>query len=235
MAYREGSVPTGVIVQVTRQSQTGLAKDQFENVFHFLDVTSATALQVAATAFDKLWDFFMADGPTGTDNIATWLSHCDGQTIRMKAYDTAAAKPRPIIAEASFTYPTPGSIDLPAEVALCLSYYTDRNAPSKRGRLYIGPLNIGALNGLTNDPVRPKPACMLSFIDAGHRMVPLGLPAAGTYVADSTAGVARLTTVSWALASVKLGTYAAVLHGWVDDEWDGQSRRRVEAANRSTF
>lgn len=225
---------TEIIVIASRQSSTGLAKDRFENVWHFLDTTAASLSTVCKTAFDKIWDFYQTAGGSGPSKVADFISHTMGEVITLTAYNRADAVPRPEVGNATFVYTTPGSSDMPEEVALCISYYTDRNLASKRGRLYIGPLNIGAINALVNDPARPKPSFVSALAAAGGRCKIIGDPAiTPTFTTINVAGTS--TGTAWALYSPTLGTYAAVLHGWVDDEWDGQSRRRVEASSRTIY
>lgn len=227
---------TEVIIEAYLQSSTGLPKDRFINVWHFLDVTGADPVAVARGGMAKLADFFMtAPGISGVGNVAGNLQAITGNTMHLVAYNFADATPRPEILVGTMVYVPLTSDNLPEEIALCLSYYTDRNLASKRGRLYIGPFNVAALNS-TGEPPRPNTNLTRAMVAGGVRLVAIGIPAVGdsyvTYPAGTPAGSAG---TAWALYSPKLGTFAAIQHGWVDDEWDGQSRRRVEASTRLTW
>jgi hypothetical protein len=227
---------TQIIVEAYLQSPTGLPKDRFVNIWHFLDVAGADPKVVANTAFRKINDFFTTPGGTGPDFVGTFMERSLDDRFTLIAYDFAAAKPRPEIGKATFDKGSAGSLGMPEEVAVCLSYYTDRNLPSKRGRLYIGPLNIGALDGIANSPARPKELLTSAMQDGGTRLIAVGPPAATvTFVSNDVDGLGTSAATAWALYSPKLGTFAAIEHGWIDDEWDGQSRRRVEASGRLIF
>lgn len=229
-------MPTSqVIIEAYTQSSTGLPKDRFINVWHFLDVTDADVDDVAYTGGEKIADFFT--GPTGISGVGaveTAMSTSASDLMTLIAYDFAAATPRPELGRFTFTLTPSATEDLPEEVALCLSYYTDRNVASHRGRLYIGPLNVSAMAG-SGEPPRPNSNWMAAMRAGGIRLTTIGKPAVTpTFVTNTMPGVPN-TTAAWALYSPKLGTFSAIEHGWVDDEWDGQRRRRVEASTRLTW
>jgi len=227
---------TQIIVEAYTQSPTGLPKDRFVNIWHFLEVSGSAPATVANTAFTKIADFFVTPGGSGPAPVGNFLERTLDDTMTLVAYDFAAAKPRPEIAKATFVKGSAGSLGMPEEVAVCLSYYTDRNLVSKRGRLYIGPLNIGALDGIANSPARPKASMLSAMQDGGTRLIAIGPPTATpTFVTNTAGGAGFSSGTAWALYSPKLGTFAAIEHGWIDDEWDGQSRRRVEASSRVLF
>jgi len=230
---------TEVIMLTSIQSPTGLPKDRFEGVWHFLDTSGAPALEVATTAAYKIADFFQTAGVVSGQHVGHYLARSAAPTDHMSitGYDFASSKPRPELGVATFDYGSASASQLPEEVAVCISYYTDRNLPSKRGRTYVGPLNGSAMTGSSVPPSRPEPTFLSSLVDAGRRCRTIGFPATTpTFLTTGTfGGVTLLTTTAWALYSPKLGTFAAVEHGWVDDEWDGQRRRRVEASARTAL
>jgi hypothetical protein len=228
---------TQVILLTSIQSPTGLPKDRFEGVWHFLDPGGSPADVVASVAAAKLADFYQLAGAVSGQHVGHYLARSAAPTDHMTitGYDFAAGLPRPELGVATFDYGSASSTQLPEEVALCLSYYTDRNLPSKRGRSYIGPLNGAAMTGSSVPPSRPEPTFMSSLVDAGRRMRTLGPPATPPTFLTNTFPGGGAGTAAWALYSPKLGTFSAVEHGWVDDEWDGQRRRRVEASARVTL
>lgn len=227
---------THVIMETSIQSPTGLAKDRFEGVWHFRDVAGGSASGVAHEAAFKLVDFFQTVG-AGGHNVGHYLcgSAAPGDEMTITGYDFAAARPRPELGVMKFSYATGGGSMLPEEVALCISYYTDRNIKSHRGRSYIGPLNGSAMTGSSVPPSRPAPGFRTALTDAGTRMALAGPPVALITATSDTFVDPEVITTTWALYSPKLGTWDDVHHGWVDDEWDGQRRRRVEATGRVTF
>jgi len=231
---------TEVIVEAWIQGSSGLAKDRFINVWHFLSVGGADAGALAYTGVRKLCDFYAEPDSGGTGfPVGSFLANQAVGNINFVAYNFADAKPRPELGLADIAYAGGASQDIPEEVALCLSYYTDRNLKSKRGRVYIGPLNVGAVAS-GGAPPRPHAQFLAAMVDAGTRLIPIGPPASGK-VPDAVGGAwagavpGPVADAAWALYSPKLGTFAAIEHGWVDNEWDGQSRRRVEASARTSY
>lgn len=127
----------------------------------------------------------------------------------VKAYDAQKAPPSYPLATA--TNGT-GSINssLPREVALCLSYYSNFNRPSYRGRLYIPGHFIGG--PLT---LRPSAGQMANALAWGVTLTS-GLPA----------------NHNWVVYSKKLGVANGVNRTWVDDEWDIQRSRGLRGTTR---
>jgi hypothetical protein len=227
---------THVIMQTIIQSPTGLPKDRFEGTWHFQDDSGAVAADVADAAALKLVDFFQTVGAHG-HNVGHYLcgSASPGDEMTIVGYDFAAARPRPELGLVKFSYATGGGSMLPEEVALCLSFFTDRNIPSHRGRSYIGPLNGSAMTGSSVPPSRPSPNLQNALTDAATRLVVAGIAGITTTITEDTFDATPSDSTAWSLYSPKLGTFNPVQHGWVDDEWDGQRRRRVEATGRVTF
>jgi hypothetical protein len=108
---------------------------------------------------------------------------------------------------------TADSTRLPTEVAVCGSFYADRNIPRQRGRLYIGPLNLSALDQSTG---RPHSGIMNAIAEGMERITTLG------------------TTLQWvAYSTVAVGgSWLPVDNGWVDNAFDIQRRRGIEASSR---
>jgi hypothetical protein len=227
---------TNVRIIAVTQSPTGLPKDKFESVWYFTDVASSDPLSVAKTGMIKLYDFFhTAKSGAFAGSVDQNLASSVGNEMGFTAYDMAATEPRPEISVAGYVYtPLATSDPVPEEIALCLSYYTDRNVVSHRGRIYIGPFNNEVLTG--SGPSRPSANLVNQMAAGGTRLKVVGAPSISpTWATAPTGGGTALSTTAWALHSVKLGTFAAILDGWVDDEWDGQRRRRVEASTRVTY
>jgi hypothetical protein len=223
-----------IIVQSQLQSSTGLPKDRFENVWHFVDGSSSPVADVAYTACVKIADFYKTDPGSGFGTVGSYLSADMGDIMTLIAYDMAAAEPRPELGRVVFAFTPGGSMGLPEEVAVCLSYYTTRNLPSYRGRLYIGPFNQTVLN--TTNPARPNPNLLSSMAAGGVRLVAAGLVGALPTLVSNTLGSTTIAAfTNWALHSIKRAMVQPIAHGWIDNEWDGQSRRRVEASSRTTF
>jgi hypothetical protein len=250
----EVSTVARYIAQVTLQSVSGLSKDRFENVWHFTSGTTVVSELDAKGCALRLQDFY-SGGTHPSANVAWYLSPKIQGGALVKVYDEDApggphtrANPRPILYEATWPIgaPSTGDLSLPEEVALAVSYYSSANAPRHRGRIYIGPLNTAGLESDTE--VRPSANMIASFVAAATRLIATG---------DGAIPVSSLSTLSgitdpgdvvapmpdWALRS-KIGTgtkiapivtYELATKGWVDNEWDAQRRRRVEASARVSF
>lgn len=132
-------------------------------------------------------------------------------------YDMSDPEPRAPIATYPFTLAaaTTGNTELPAEVALCLSYHGafESGVPNarRRGRIYLGPFSAGSIV-LT----RPPDALIDACVDFGEALwTPIGA-----------------TDVQWVQRSETLGVTSQVVGGWVDNEWDTQRRRGRRATSR---
>jgi len=214
-------------VQHTFQGFTGLPKDQFVNTFYFN--TSGSA---GSGDFDNV-EAFIADFWQG-DNVGAALPLLDymsgitdsaGATV--KIYDMADTPPREPVRETVVAYGNAGGAgasNLPAEVAICLSYNADPVSgipiASLRGRIYLGPLNINAMTAVNSEQqARPNANVIAAMIEAATRM---------QFQANLVGDMA------WMVYSQKLGTAHAIKHIWVDNEFDTQRRRGAVATFRST-
>lgn len=101
----------------------------------------------------------------------------------------------------------------PREVALCLSFYSERNIPRQRGRLYIPAAFVEGAGALG---VRPG---------GGARA------AAGSFapIFEDLGGV----DVDWVVYSRVDDTARPVTNWWVDDEWDTVRSRGLRPTTRT--
>jgi hypothetical protein len=122
-----------VIIQASFQGGSGLPEDVFENVFNFITLGSPVSDDYVQCGL-KVINFYIKN--SGSGSIGSSLSGLISPRLaRLKMYDGGHAIPRPLAGTMTYNFPATGSSpDLPPEVAVCLSYYTDRNAPSHRGR-----------------------------------------------------------------------------------------------------
>lgn len=131
------------------------------------------------------------------------------QSWLVKLYNVEDAEPRPIRAQSSVTLtgtPTEGG---PREVALCLSFFSDRNLPRQRGRLYLGPWPKSRMGE------RPD-ATTLAEANA------LGVSLANVGGVD----------IDWGVWSSMDNAFRKATHKWVDNEWDTIRSRGLEATTR---
>lgn len=179
-----------------------LAKDRIVNTLYF-NVSGGVGDQ---TDYQALVDDFFA--------LWTPRPWAAGRIIEVKAYnmDEPGTKlnPRPVKAEKRGT--APGTIvNGPHQIALCLSYYADRNLPRSRGRIYLGPWGTpGAEATSTN-------------VTAVMALPPL------------LAGLGGLN-VDWSLWSPTTQEHKRIDHAWCDNSWDvHRSRKLAATGTRQTW
>lgn len=212
-------------VQHSFQGLSGTPEDQFVNTFHFLgtytDDTNLSALSSAVEAFYSAI-------PTGKSaSIRSYMSGvADAPGARVKMYDLADSQPRPAKFDRTYSPSSMGgaaSVNLPGELACCLSYAAVPAAGikphSRRGRIYLGPFNANALagGGLNVE----------AEVDQGLREIIIG---AATQLA-TTAGVAGW---DWSVYSPTLEGASEIVRFWCDNAWDVQRRRGVKPSSRIT-
>lgn len=205
---------TTIRAMVTLPMDTGAASDSVVNTWHFVTVTDAPSTLDGIS--NALSTFYSSLNSILSQNI-------NHSAVSIRFYSLEQAKPRPPIytKNISITSPSPAVV-LPPELAICLSFQATRqagvNQARRRGRIFIGPLNINAQNAGNIDTTKV------------------------TLVKD--AGLALLTasrsSVEWEWVTSS-ATFAAtpytnpVDNGWVDNAFDIQRRRGWDASVRSTF
>lgn len=140
----------------------------------------------------------------------SWIQGC---VIEVRAYNMADAKPRPERAFAKVT--KAGTLGACArQVAICLSYYSDRNLPQQRGRIYTGPWPQSAALVPT--------AAMTDVMALGAALAGLG-------------GI----NVDWSVYSPTRATQGddptmTISNYWCDNSWDVVRSRKLKATTRQT-
>jgi hypothetical protein len=188
-------------MQVSFGADSALPRDRFVITPHFNDAGATTDPQGLA---DDL-----ADGIAG---IIT-QTPIPTREIVVKAYDAQGTKPvypQGTAVRNANAYPASG---IPRELALCLSFYSERNVPRSRGRLYI-PLAL--IIGTSVSGSRPRE----------QDRTALGLfPPVFTGLGGAD--------VDWCVYSRSDNVARPVTHWYVDDEFDIQRRRGLRATTRT--
>lgn len=135
------------------------------------------------------------------------LYFAKGRYLDIRAYNMDDAKPRPVKAFKRDLAPGVATTTGVPQVALCLSYFADRNLPRQRGRIFLGPWPT------TND--RPNDGIMDYAMAA----------------VDVLTGLGGLN-VDWSLYSPTLDTHTRISHVWVDNAWDIIRSRRLPGTSR---
>lgn len=207
-------------VQAVFEWESGLPEDRIVNTFHFRGPSDP--LPAIGNVFDMLDDFYTAVGTGQTAALEAYMSEGFDGVYTLKAYDLDSPSPRPPFATRAGLI-TPGTTRMPNEVALCLSYkaadLAGANPARRRGRIYFGPLGL-AINSTTG---RPSDGLQGDLADAGNNL------RAAAAAAVSWEWVTYSTVVPGA------PTDATVAQVWVDNAWDTQRRRGVDATSRITL
>jgi hypothetical protein len=190
-----------ICVQVITRRVGDLAIDHIVNTVHFDDFNVAIQGGTDWQAFaNDVRDVFRQRG--GIPN---------GYGVETKVYNHADAKPKPVKATGVWIAANNAAGEsVPREVSLCLSYFSERNIPRFRGRIFVGPWN-GAVE-------RPG---------AGQRQALLSL-------ANGLEGIGG-PDVDWGLWSPTRDAFSKITAGWVDDEWDTIRSRGQRPTLRTPF
>lgn len=208
--------------QTVLQGKSNKPEDVFVNTWHFDSASTGPA--AAAVVRDHLVEFFNT-ATTGTPSgaaIAGAISNVVSRAAnacKVKVYDLADPEPRiPIEFAWTMGANEGGTVaELPAEVALCASFYAGVNRPRTRGRVYLGPWSIGYTVDDTVLADRAIPTVDLRNRIAGALKRLIAKPA-------NTQNLAVYSTVD--------NVARIVTNGWVDDAWDTQRRRGQAATAR---
>lgn len=146
--------------------------------------------------------------------ISTFMSGFLDPQIEFRSYDLADAEPRvPITTFAPRVFGNAGAANLPEQLAVVLTLEpTPPITRRRRGRLYIGPWNTGAMEQTADGNPHVAPAITDGLAFAADRL----------RTADSR--------LQWVVLSRVSNTIAPVLGGFIDNSWDIQRRRKIDAS-----
>lgn len=219
---------------VSIPTDTAIPADTVNNVWSFRNVSTADHDLDALEITGRLDGFY-------TELATLFSSRLDLAGTRLTIVDMAEESPRlPFYDEAmAISGESSTNNDLPAEVAICLSFRgslgSGLNARRRRGRIYLGPLQVQ-----TGDRAVPDTAWPPAIVSAAETNI-------GTLDGD----------VEWCVYSrythcnVPVGTqldpdvheedplrlvlaFVPVVHWWCDNAWDTQRRRGPIATARSS-
>lgn len=236
-----------VVVSLPRVS--GIAADAVQNSFWFAmdDTTDYDSVEYTAIT-DRLITFFNTNpGLPATAGIANYLAAAISRVsnaARMVVYAGDTIDPRDPLGSPRFSRNwtvgamAGGAVGQVAETALVLSYHADltdipetqtnpspppatiRPAAHRRGRIYIGPPNSGAVveNGGSLFEVVPSPGVLNAMAGAAADLL-----------------AANSSDWTWMVASQATGTEYPIVGGFVDNAFDTQRRRGHEASSRQLW
>lgn len=131
--------------------------------------------------------------------------------VRVRAYDAQGTPPVFPQGEAIVKSGIAATLLVPRELAVCLSFYAERNLPRQRGRLYVpyGFLGFGGVSLRPSNLVRDKVGALAPILaDLGG------------------------TEVDWCVYSRADNIARSVTNWWVDDEWDTVRSRGLRPTTR---
>jgi hypothetical protein len=131
--------------------------------------------------------------------------------VRVTAYDAQGSIPVYPQGDAIVLKGAQMATNIPRELALCLSFYSERNVPRQRGRLFL-PLWFLGIAGSGLRPTLPV-AKMASLVNL---FTGLGGP-----------------DVDWCVYSRVTDAARSVTNWWVDNEWDVQRSRGLTGTSRT--
>lgn len=223
--------------QVTMDHDSGLAADRVVNNWTFGTDDSdpdqdAPALLITA-ALNDFYTAMQTDTGGNVGQVSNYLSPLLAGTGSIKVYNLDEPAPRFPITETGLNF-TPGNSTsvLPEEVALTLSFQAAKvqgeNQDRKRGRVYLGPLDVGAITRVGNRPVVSngfrgtvlRAAMALKDASDAATSWTWGVSSRGAraYVPDGE-GKMRAT------GAILAPQFRAVAGFWIDDAFDTQRRR----------
>lgn len=207
--------------QVVLANTSGLPADDMINTWHF--VTSSNNSINGAEISLRLEQFYTQTASGTGQTISEFLGNClsrASQAVEVRLYDEAANNLPPYYTDTFTLGAVTETVDLPWEVASCLSFRNDSvtsyPARNRRGRVFLGPLNILARTE-TGASVRPSS----TFIDTV-----LGRAEVLSDADDAAVG--------WVIWSPTLGQSFPVEVGWMDNAFDTQRRRGEAPTARTT-
>lgn len=219
-------IDNAVRAQVVFPGASGLPEDRFVNSWAFKrragGVGTPTEEAYRDEVFTRLKEFYAEPVvPTHggqAQRVMDFLSTHVLNGAECRLYSLFQPPPREVdIRPMEFTIPT-GTADLPREVAVVASFYSERNLPRRRGRIYLGPLRASVCQMVNNVPVvNPE---MLGTVTAAMKRL-------------ASEGVGDL--MDWGVLSPTDGDIKGVTHGWVDNDFDTQKRRGIKANARVTW
>lgn len=197
-------------VQVILRGASGASEDVYANTYWFSGVVPTKEQQLALMLLDLKQVYV---------NIEDFMSGYLTDTATIKVYDMSDAPPREP-AWSDFTW-DPGqeaSVSLPSELACCVSFHgAPPVSPRRRGRVYIGPLNIRTMGHAGPGQVTVPTNCW----GANWH---INLASAFNNFRTSEAG--QDWVVHGKVSNVP------VVGGWIDDAYDIQRRRGEDAQQR---
>lgn len=217
-----------ILMQCRMPYATNLPRDLAMTTWSVWDAT-ATAEELAEGWPPTIVDFFN-EGVGAEQDLASRMSlaivrnACEIRTFAVP--DTPGPMGDPIdIFPFTLDAATGSTWPLPLEVAVCVSFTGETSSQpgvpvaSRRGRVYIGPLQSNAIDTSVDGFPNPSSGIMTALAGAASRLAALGGPGDGW----------------WSVFSRTRWAWTPVESGWIDNEFDTQRRRDLDATTRTLW
>lgn len=211
-------------VQISFPHVSGFGEDTVTNTWHFDAATNPITGDFvdAPNILDMVEDFYTVTPVGDTRNLMSLYNTQLTGDYTIRAYSLDDPSPRPVRATRSGTAPV-ATTALPEEVALVLSYEAVPAAgipqARRQGSIFLGPWSVHA-DVLDQTDGRPRAPLLLLIRRAARDLL-----------AASNASLNNEWVV-WSPTSLAASTVA---NGHVDNAWDTQRRRGVDATVRQTW
>jgi hypothetical protein len=213
-------IPGGIRVQFFFPGKSNLPEDRFVTTWAFrTEDNLPPSIAQLQQASNLVAEFFSTVNAPGVASILSYMAAAVDRTkAEARAYKLGDTVPREPTTTIYNLGANNSSQSLPSEVALVASFYSTRNLPRRRGRVYIGPFGTSVL-------ATPASGTGIVRPDLPIRNALLG--AMSGLRADATAAGLR-----WCVLSQADAALYDITDGWVDDAFDTQRRRGEDALSR---
>jgi hypothetical protein len=200
------------------QSVTNRVEDAVTNTTHWFKGGTQPDFE---NIRDMLTDYYNETSPGAAYPLTTYMS---GRSLsgnwNMKIYRLTDDKPRAPVYTSQGNFELIDQDALPSEVALVMSFQAEPESglpqARRRNRIYLGPFGI---NG-NKESGRPNDSLVEAVLFSGKALL----------IAQD-----QSITWGWHVYSPTQNAHYPVASGWVDNAWDSQRRRGVEATLRGGF
>lgn len=203
-------------VLATFERSSEMPEDQVVNSWAFRNDGIPGDLETLGNEIQRVLDAFYFGEVSAGQSIGAYMSP-DLTALNYRVYDLGQAPPREplIVPSLDFNIISAGS-PLVEEAAVVMSMKSDGNGKRDRGRLYLGPLRTSAVQAVDGR----------TRVSTAFRNV----------IADRATDVIQTTeNVTWTFVSQADAAAKVVTRGYIDNAFDTQRSRGIEADTRLLF
>jgi hypothetical protein len=216
-------IPGGIRVQHILPGKSAMPEDRYITTWAFRKIGSGAPTNAdLENAGLLVSNFFSVVNSPAVANVASFLAAAVNRPlVETRSYTLQEPPPREPLTVVRPLGPNNSSNSMPSEVAMCASFYSGRNLPRQRGRVYIGPLTQASADTTQGGTGRvlPTPALVFALVEAMRKLQ--------TNAIDGG--------LNWCVLSQADQALKSVTAGWVDNAFDTQRRRGEDATSREAW